>query len=148
MVEVVLVKCLACPEFLTLPTGADNDAEDMITDTEVCHTLKFGHQENVPREACIVGDETAFAPSVQLNNETLDCLMESHELDSECLATLRMKSRLMNAECLLFIPIPKNVQSNSVPKLVVARNVLLHGNPARFWFLAESGNDAFGDGRS
>ena len=53
-----------------------------------------------------------------------------------------------DAECLLFILIPKNVQSNSVPKLVVARNVLLHGNPARFWFLAESGNDAFDDGQS
>ena len=41
----------------------------------------------------------------------------------------------MNAECLLFIPIPKNVQSNSVPKLVVARNVLLHWNPTCFGFL-------------
>ena len=38
----------------------------------------------------------------------------------------------MNAECLWFSPIPKSVQSNSVLKLVVARNVSLHWNPARF----------------
>ena len=31
--------CLACPEFLIVPTGAGNVAEDMITDTEVNHTL-------------------------------------------------------------------------------------------------------------
>ena len=41
----------------------------------------------------------------------------------------------MNAECLLFILIPENVQSNSVPELVVARNVLLHWNPTCFGFL-------------
>ena len=60
--------CLACPEFLIVPTGAGNAAEDMTTDTEVYHTLKFGHREDVRRDACIVGDETGFAPSVQLNN--------------------------------------------------------------------------------
>ena len=43
-----------------------------------------------------------------------------------------MKSRLMNAECLLFIPIPKSVQSNSVLKLVVARNASLRWNPTCF----------------
>ena len=37
-----------------------------------------------------------------------------------------MKSRLNNVECLLLFPIPKNVQSNSVLKLVGARNVLPH----------------------
>ena len=59
-----------------------------------------------------------------------------------------MKSRLLNAECLLFIPIPKSVQSNSVLKLVVARNVSLHWNPACFgWFLAERDDDAFDDER-
>ena len=57
--------CLACPEFLTVPTGASNVAEDMITDTEVNHTLKFGHQEDVRRDACNVwmmnGDKTCCA---------------------------------------------------------------------------------------
>ena len=49
----------------------------------------------------------------------------------------------MNGECLLPIPISKSVQSNSVPKLVVARNVSLHWNPACFGFLAERDDDAF-----
>ena len=58
--------CLACPEFLTVPTGAGNVAEDKIIDTEDNHTLKFGHQEDVRRDACNVGDETGFAPIVGL----------------------------------------------------------------------------------
>ena len=53
--------CLSCPEFLFVPTGASNVTEDMITNTEVFHTLKFGHQEDVRRDACNVGDETGFA---------------------------------------------------------------------------------------
>ena len=55
--------------------------EDMTTDTEVHHTLKFGHQEDVRRDACNVGDETDFAPSVQLNDETLDFVTDSFEQD-------------------------------------------------------------------
>ena len=66
------INYLACPEFLIVPTGAGNVAEDMTTDTEVYHTLKFGHEEDVRRGACNVGDETGLAPSVQLNNEKLD----------------------------------------------------------------------------
>ena len=49
----------------------------------------------------------------------------------------------MNGECLLPIPISNSVQFNSVPKLVVARNVSLHWNPA----CSERDNDAFGDER-
>ena len=41
--------CLACPEFLIVPTGAGNVAEDMITDTGVNHTLKFSGQEDERR---------------------------------------------------------------------------------------------------
>ena len=41
---------------------------------------------------------TDFAPSVQLNNETLDFFTESLELDQSVFPKLRMKSRLMNAE--------------------------------------------------
>ena len=73
--------CLACPEFLFVPNGAGNVAEDMITDTEVNHTWKFGYQQDVRRDACNVGDETGFAPTVQLNNETLDFLTDFLELD-------------------------------------------------------------------
>ena len=58
-----------------------------------------------------------------------------------------MKSRFMNGECLLPIPIPKSVQSNSVPKLVLARNVSLHWNPACFGFPAARDDDTFGDER-
>ena len=75
--------CLACPEFLFVPIGAGNVAEDMIT--EVYHTLKFGHQEDVRRDTCNVGDETSFAPSVQLNNESLDFFTDSFELDQSVL---------------------------------------------------------------
>ena len=46
-----------------------------------------------------------------------------------------MKRRAMNAECLLFIPIPKSVEPNSVLKLFVAGNVSLHWNAACFGFL-------------
>ena len=35
--------CLACPEFLFLPIRARRAEEDMTPDTEVYHTLKFGH---------------------------------------------------------------------------------------------------------
>ena len=73
--------CLACPEFSFLPIGAGNVAEDMITDTEVNHTLKLGHREDVRRDACNVGDETGIAPIVQLNNEMLDFLTDSFEQD-------------------------------------------------------------------
>ena len=73
--------CLACPEFLIVPTGAGNASEDVTTDTEVYHTLKFGHQVDVRRDACNVGGETGFAPIVQLNNETLDFLTDSFGQD-------------------------------------------------------------------
>ena len=77
--------CLACPEFLTVPTGAGYVAEDIITATEVYHMLTFGHQEDVRRDACNVGDETGFAPIVQPNNETLDFFTQSLELGQNAL---------------------------------------------------------------
>ena len=61
--------------------GAGSVAEDMIIDTEAFLMLKFGHQEDVRRYACNVGDKTDFAASGQLNNEPLDFLSESLELD-------------------------------------------------------------------
>ena len=77
--------CLSCPEFLLMPIGVGNAAEDMSTDTEVYHTLKCGHQEDVRRGACNVGDETGFAPSVELNSETLDFITDSFEQDQSVL---------------------------------------------------------------
>ena len=55
--------------------------EDMITDTECIYTLKSDHQEDVRRDVCNVGDETCFAPSVQLNKKTSNFLTEFSELD-------------------------------------------------------------------
>ena len=72
-----------------MPTAAGNVAEDMITDTHVHHSLKFGHQEDARRDACNVGDE-----SVQLNNETLDFFTESLEQDRGVLP--RCESRVIS----------------------------------------------------
>ena len=57
-----------------------------------------------------------------------------------------MKSRLMNAECLLCIPIPKSVPSNSLLKVVVARNVTSLESSV-FWFLAGREDNVFDDER-
>ena len=43
-----------------MPTEAGSVAEDMIIDTAVYHLLKFGHQKDVRRDVCNVGDETGF----------------------------------------------------------------------------------------
>ena len=72
-------------EFSCVPIEAGSVVENMTTDTEVYHTLKFGHQEDVRRGACNVGDETGFAASVQLNNEPLNSLTDSLELDQSVL---------------------------------------------------------------
>ena len=131
-----------------MPTGAGSLAEAMITVTEVYHTLKFGHQEDARRNACNVADMTGSPPSGQGSNEPLCFLTDSLELD-QCPAALRMKSRLMNAKCLLIITMPKNVQPNSVPKLVVKGNVLHHDRvECVFWFLPERDDDALNDERS
>ena len=57
---------------------ADSVAEDMIADTE-----SFLHVEIRPSRGrtCVVGDETGYAPSVQLNNETSNFFTEFLELD-------------------------------------------------------------------
>eukprot|EP00450_Noctiluca_scintillans_P032720 CAMPEP_0194549948 /NCGR_PEP_ID=MMETSP0253-20130528/95463_1 /TAXON_ID=2966 /ORGANISM="Noctiluca scintillans" /LENGTH=906 /DNA_ID=CAMNT_0039397383 /DNA_START=101 /DNA_END=2821 /DNA_ORIENTATION=+ len=70
---------LACQEFMILPTGASSFAEAMIVGTEVYHTLKSVIKKKYGQDACNVGDEGGFAPSVQDNNEALDLLMEALE---------------------------------------------------------------------
>ena len=62
-------------------TGAGSFAEATITDTEVKHTWKFGRQEEVRRDACNIGDKRGVASSAQHNNEALESLTESLELD-------------------------------------------------------------------
>merc|ERR1712232_195204 len=70
---------LACQEFMVLPTGCTSFKEAMIVGAEVYHTLKGVIKKRYGQDACNVGDEGGFAPSVQDNNEALDVLMEALE---------------------------------------------------------------------
>merc|ERR1719326_2168631 len=68
---------LACQEFMILPTGATSFKEAMIIGAEVYHTLKGVIKKKYGQDACNVGDEGGFAPSVQDNSEALDVLMDA-----------------------------------------------------------------------
>jgi enolase len=68
---------LACQEFMILPTGASTYKEALIIGAEVYHTLKSVIKKKYGQDACNVGDEGGFAPSVQDNNEALDVLMDA-----------------------------------------------------------------------
>jgi len=68
---------LACQEFMILPTGASSFKEAMIIGAEVYHTLKGVIKKKYGQDACNVGDEGGFAPSVQDNDEALDVLMDA-----------------------------------------------------------------------
>jgi len=68
---------LACQEFMILPVGCSTFKEALICGAEVYHTLKGVIKKKYGQDACNVGDEGGFAPSVQDNNEALDVLMEA-----------------------------------------------------------------------
>jgi len=68
---------LACQEFMILPVGASSFKDAMIIGAEVYHTLKGVIKKKYGQDACNVGDEGGFAPSVQDNNEALDVLMDA-----------------------------------------------------------------------
>merc|ERR1719191_792943 len=68
---------LACQEFMILPTGAASFKEALIIGAEVYHTLKSVIKKKYGQDACNVGDEGGFAPSVQDNDEALDVLMDA-----------------------------------------------------------------------
>jgi len=68
---------LACQEFMILPVGASSFKQAMVIGMEVYHTLKSCIKKKYGQDACNVGDEGGFAPSVQDNNEALDILMEA-----------------------------------------------------------------------
>jgi len=70
---------LACQEFMIMPTGAKTFKEAMIIGCEVYHKLKDVIKKKYGQDACNVGDEGGFAPSVQDNNEALDILVEALE---------------------------------------------------------------------
>merc|ERR1712100_282093 len=68
---------LACQEFMILPTGASSFREALQIGAEVYHTLKSCIKKKYGQDACNVGDEGGFAPSVQANEDALDILMEA-----------------------------------------------------------------------
>merc|ERR1712046_50294 len=68
---------LACQEFMILPVGASSFKEALIIGAEVYHNLKGVIKKKYGQDACNVGDEGGFAPSVQDNNEALDVLMDA-----------------------------------------------------------------------
>merc|ERR1712045_441712 len=68
---------LACQEVMILPVGATSFKEAMIMGAEVYHTLKTCIKKKYGQDACNVGDEGGFAPSVQDNDEALDVLVDA-----------------------------------------------------------------------
>ena len=60
---------LAFQEFMILPIGAASFTEAMIMGCEVYHTLKSVIKAKYGQDACNVGDEGGFAPSIQSNYE-------------------------------------------------------------------------------
>merc|ERR1712046_131254 len=68
---------LACQEFMILPIGASSFREALQIGAEIYHTLKGVIKKKYGQDACNVGDEGGFAPSVQDNNEALDVLMDA-----------------------------------------------------------------------
>jgi len=68
---------LACQEFMICPVGAASFREALNIGAEVYHTLKGVIKKKYGQDACNVGDEGGFAPSVQDNNEALDVLMDA-----------------------------------------------------------------------
>ena len=64
---------------MILPVGASSFREAMCIGAEVYHNLKSVIKKKYGQDACNVGDEGGFAPSVQDNNEALDVLMEAIE---------------------------------------------------------------------
>merc|ERR1719443_1377761 len=68
---------LACQEFMILPVGASSFMEAMCIGAEVYHELKACIKKKYGQDACNVGNEGGFAPSVQANEEALDVLLEA-----------------------------------------------------------------------
>jgi len=70
---------LAIQEFMVLPVGASSFREAMAMGVEIYHRLKAVIKQKYGQDACNVGDEGGFAPSVQDNAEALDILLEAIE---------------------------------------------------------------------
>jgi len=70
---------LAVQEFMVLPVGASSFKEAMSIGSEIYHTLKGVIKKKYGQDACNVGDEGGFAPSVQDSGEALDVLIQAIE---------------------------------------------------------------------
>ena len=70
---------LAMQEFMILPVGAPSFSEAMRMGCEVYHTLKSVIKQKYGQDACNVGDEGGFAPSITSNSEGLDLLVTAIE---------------------------------------------------------------------
>jgi enolase len=68
---------LAFQEFMILPVGAASFSDAMKMGCEVYHTLKSVIKKKYGQDACNVGDEGGFAPSIQSNYEGVDLLVEA-----------------------------------------------------------------------
>jgi enolase len=68
---------LAFQEFMILPIGAASFSEAMVIGCEVYATLKAVIKAKYGQDACNVGDEGGFAPSIQSNYEGVELLMEA-----------------------------------------------------------------------
>eukprot|EP00606_Chrysophyceae_sp_TOSAG23-5_P000517 GSChrysophyteH2.ASY1.ANO1.623.1 assembled CDS len=71
---------LAFQEFMILPVGATSFTEAMMMGCEVYAILKDVIKKKYGQDACNVGDEGGFAPSIQSNYEGVDLLMEAIKL--------------------------------------------------------------------
>ena len=68
---------LAFQEFMILPVGASSFSEAMMMGCEVYAILKNVIKKKYGQDACNVGDEGGFAPSIKSNYEGVDLLMEA-----------------------------------------------------------------------
>jgi len=115
---------LACQEFMILPVGAASFKDAMIIGAEVYHTLKTVIKKKYGQDACNVGDEGGFAPSVQDNNEALDVLMEAIEksghADKIKIATDVAASEFYDADTKLYNLDFKNPDASADMKMTAA----------------------------
>ncbi|KAL5106538.1 Enolase [Taenia crassiceps] len=70
---------LAVQEFMIMPTGATSFKEAMKMGSETYHALRIVIKNKYGLDACNVGDEGGFAPSIQDNFEALELLREAIE---------------------------------------------------------------------
>ncbi|VDD82297.1 unnamed protein product, partial [Mesocestoides corti] len=68
---------LAIQEFMIMPTGAKTFSEAMKMGSETYHSLRAVIKNKYGIDACNVGDEGGFAPSIQDNFEALELLKEA-----------------------------------------------------------------------